>query len=165
MVTDANKPTVEVAKTAHTVLNHTFNFPGKVKWGSPTTINFIDAIEPNIGFKFYNSLLNSGYVDPITEAGLVTGVTKVQSTSALGEVRIQQLDGGGIILPAGVDPGEAAGAVDDTLIVETWTLKNAWIAGLDWGKLNYGDDNLVKIALKVEYDYAVLSQQGEIVKV
>jgi len=154
MVTDATKPTVTIKKTAHNILNHTFNFPGKVAWGSPTTISFVDAVDPNIGSKFYNALLNAGYVNPDTEAGLLTGITKVQSTSALGEVKIQQLDGGGIILPVGVDPGEAVGKVDDTMIVETWTLKNAWIQNIDWGKLSYGDENLVKVAVKVEYDYA-----------
>jgi|2_EtaG_2_1085320.scaffolds.fasta_scaffold35521_2 hypothetical protein len=164
MVTDATKPTVAIKKTAHTILNHTFNFPGKVTWGSPSTINFIDAIDPNIGSKFYNALLNAGYVNPDSEAGLITGITKVQSASTLGEVKIQQLDGGGIILPAGVDPGELPGVIDDTMIVETWTLKNSWVTSVDWGKLNYGDDNLVKVAVKVEYDYATFERNNEVVK-
>jgi len=164
MVTDATKPTIAIKKTAHTILNHTFNFPGKATWGSPTTISFVDAIDPNIGSKFYNALLNAGYVNPDSEAGLITGITKVQSTSALGEVRIQQLDGGGVILPAGLDPGAAAGAVDDTMIVETWTLKNAWITSVDWGKLSYASDDLVKVSVKVEYDYATFDPRDEILK-
>jgi len=164
MVTDATKPTVTIKKTAHNILNHTFNFPGRVTWGSPTTINFIDAVDPNVGSKFYNALRNAGYEIPDSEAGLITGITKVQSTSTLGEVKIQQLDGGGIILPVGVDPGDAIGATDDTQIVETWTLKNAWIQNIDWGKLSYASEDLVKIGVKVEYDYATFDTFGEVVR-
>tara|TARA_Y100000296_G_C5108094_1_gene223640 strand:- start:69 stop:674 length:606 start_codon:yes stop_codon:yes gene_type:complete len=153
MVKTATKPNYTIKGTTHSILNHKFKFPGVVEWAD-VTIDFIDAVEPNVGSKFYNALLNAGYVEPMGYGDLVTGITKVQSTSALGEVRIKQLDGGGILLPVGVDPGEAIGAVDDTRIVEEWTLKNAWLNKVDFGKLDYSSEDLLSISATITYDYA-----------
>ena len=112
-------------------------------------------MDPNVGSKFYNALRNAGYVNPVGEAGLLTGVTKVQSTRALGEVRIKQLNGGGILLPYGADPGEVTNAPPDaTRYIEEWTLKNAFIKGVKWGELDYGTDDLVDVSIDITYDYA-----------
>ena len=157
MAKTAAKPSYSMETKSHNVLNHVFNFPGVVKW-EPISFTFIDAIDPNVGSKFYTALKNSGYVAPVSESNLITGVTKVASTSALGEVRIQQLDGGGIILPAGGDPGEVVGAVDQTTIVEEWTLKNAFIKGIKFGEgLSYESEDLVEVSCDVIYDYATYS--------
>ena len=154
MAKTAAKPSYSMETKAHNVLNHVFNFPGVVKW-DPIAFTFIDAVDPNVGSKFYNALRNAGYVAPLSEGNLLTGVTKVASTSALGEVRIQQLDGGGILLPPGVDPGDVAGAVDQTSIIEEWTLKNAFIKGVKFGEgLGYDSEDLVEVSCDVIYDYA-----------
>ena len=108
--------------------------------------------------KFYNTLLNAGYVNPVSEGALVTGITKVQSTAALGEVSIKQLDGGGIILPPGSDPGEVIGKIDTTNILEEWTLKNAFLTKVAFGDtLDYASEELVDISITVTYDYAQYS--------
>ena len=157
MVKTAAKPAYQLGATTHQVLNHQFNFPGVVKW-QPITVTFIDAVDPNVGSKFYAALLNSGYVAPTSESGLVTGVTKVGTTSTIGEVRIKQLDGGGVILPAGSDPGEVVGAVDATNILEEWTLKNAFITDAQFGSaLAYASEELVEISVTLTYDYATYS--------
>jgi|TARA_R110000824_G_scaffold164079_2_gene340126 hypothetical protein len=158
MVSKAAKPAYKVATKEHQVLNHQFKFPGIVKW-DPITVDFIDAVDPNVGSKFYAALLNAGYVAPTAETALTTGITKVGTTSTIGEVRIKQLDGGGIILPAGGDPGEVVGAIDSTNIVEEWTLKNAWLSEVSWGDLNYAEDGLVTISTKIEFDYAVYNPE------
>jgi len=111
-------------------------------------------MDPNVGSKFYHALLNAGYVNPITQEALVTGVTKVQTTRALGEVKIKQLNGGGIILPSGLDPGEVKGAIDATRYIEEWTLKNAFIKKVAWGELDYGTEDLVNVEVDITYDYA-----------
>jgi|TARA_R110000824_G_scaffold96870_1_gene231619 hypothetical protein len=154
MVKNAKKPSYQLASTAHQVLNHQFNFPGIVKW-DPISVTFIDAVDPNVGSKFYSALVNSGYIAPTTESALVTGVTKVGTTSTLGEVRIKQLDGGGLILPAGSDPGEVIGAVDSTNILEEWTLKNAFVNQVQFGEtLGYDSEDLVTVTVSLTYDYA-----------
>ena len=157
MVKSAKKPSYQLASTAHQVLNHQFNFPGIVKW-DPISVTFIDAVDPNVGSKFYSALVNSGYIAPTTESALVTGVTKVGTTSTLGEVRIKQLDGGGLILPAGSDPGEVIGAVDSTNILEEWTLKNAFVNQVQFGEtLGYDSEDLVTVTVSLTYDYATYS--------
>ena len=156
MATKAEKPSYEMETKDHQVLNHVFKFPGIIKWAD-TSISFIDAVEPNVGSKFYNALLNAGYVNPVSQDALTTGITKVQSTLALGEVKIKQLNGGGIILPQGVDPGEFQGAVDVTKYLEEWTLKNAFIKGVKFGTLDYGTQDIVNIDIDISYDYATYS--------
>tara|TARA_R110000796_G_scaffold238610_1_gene358994 strand:+ start:125 stop:718 length:594 start_codon:yes stop_codon:yes gene_type:complete len=157
MVKSINKPSYTMAESKHNVLNHVFKFPGVVTW-SDVKCTFVDALEPNVGSKFYRALINSGYVAPTSEGALVTGITKVGSTSALGEVRIKQLDGGGIILPPGSDPGEVLGAVDVTNVIEEWTLKNAFIKGVTFGEaMSYDSEDLVDVGIDLVYDYATYS--------
>lgn len=122
-------------------------------------MEFIDAVDPNVGSKFYAALLNSGYVAPVNEAALTTGITKVGTTSTIGEVRIKQLDGGGIILPAGSDPGEVVGAIDSTNVVEEWTLKNAFITQVKFGALDYAQEDLVTVSATITFDYATYNPQ------
>jgi len=156
MVSKAAKPGYKLGSQEHKVLNHTFNFPG-VLTCNDVQMTLIDAVDPNVGSKFYNALLNAGYVAPINEAALTTGITKVGSVSTLGEVRLKQLDGGGRILPAGSDPGEVAGAIDSTNVVEEWTLKNAFVLDVDFGALDYAQEGLVEIKVTLKYDYATYS--------
>jgi hypothetical protein len=156
MVKSTAKPSYSIEATTHSVLNHKFKFPGVVSW-EDIEVTFIDAVDPNTGSKFYSALLNSGYVAPVSEAALTTGITKVGTTSTIGEVRIKQLDGGGVILPAGADPGEVIGAIDSTNIVEEWTLKNAFIKSVNFGDLDYGSEELVTVSVGLTYDYATYS--------
>lgn len=157
MVKSVNKPAYDMTPKEHNVLNHVFKFPGVVKWND-VSCTFIDSTDPNVGSKFYAALLNSGYVAPTSESALTTGITKVGTTSTIGEVRIKQLDGGGIILPPGADPGEIVGGVDTTNIVEEWTLKNAFIKSVQFGEgMSYDSEDIVEIATTIVYDYATYS--------
>jgi hypothetical protein len=157
MVKSAKKPSYTLTATQHQVLNHQFNFPGIIKWDT-MEVTFIDAVDPNVGSKFYAALLNSGYVAPTSESALVTGITKVGTTSTIGEVRIKQLDGGGVLLPAGSDPGEVIGAIDATNIIEEWTLKNAFITKVAFGDtLGYDSEDIINVTVGLTYDYATYS--------
>ena len=157
MVKNVNKPSYTMTEKKHNVLNHVFKFPGVITWND-VKVTLIDALEPNVGSKFYNALLNAGYVNPVSEGALVTGITKVASTATLGEVRIKQLDGGGVVLQPGADPGDVQGAVDVTNVIEEWTLKNAFIKGVQFGEgLGYESEDLVEVQLDLVYDYATYS--------
>jgi hypothetical protein len=154
MVKNAKKPSYSMETKSHNVLNHVFKYPGVIKWDD-MEITFIDAVDPNVGSKFYHALYNSGYLPPTSEAALLTGVTKVGTTNTIGEVRIKQLDGGGIILPGGADPGDIKGAIEAPNIVEEWTLKNAFINKVSFGdSLDYSSEEIINVAVTLSFDYA-----------
>lgn len=155
MAKSAAKPSYEMGSQEHNVLNHVFKFPGIVKWND-IDVTFIDAVDPNVGSKFYSALVASGYIPPVNEAALTTGVTKVNTHSTIGEVKIKQLDGGGVILLPGQDPSDAA--LDTTRVVDEWTLKNAFIKSVKFGDgLDYTSEDLVDISVSLTYDYATYS--------
>ena len=157
MVTKAKKPSYTMETKAHNVLNHVFKFPGVVKWDD-LDVSFIDAVDPNIGSKFYNALRNAGYVNPERDIDILTGITKRGTVDTIGDVLIQQLDGGGISNV--VDPGDQLGGVDSTNIVDTWTLKNAFIKSVKWGEsLDYSNEGLVEVAVGLTFDYAIYSDR------
>ena len=156
MATKCTKPSYELTgPTEHRVLNHTFKYPGVVKWND-IDVSFIDAMEPNMATKFWNALGNAGFVEPKTDSNLVTGVTKIGAYYALGEVKIKQLDGGGMSVPIGSGDGKPV-AAEPTKYYEEWILRNAFIKSVKWGDLDYSSDDLVTIDVGITYDYAVLS--------
>jgi|TARA_R110002096_G_scaffold347199_1_gene540598 hypothetical protein len=161
MVKTAKKPSYALASTPHKILNHTFNFPNTVVW-DPISITFIDAVDPNVGSKFYSALLNAGYLPPATSGDLLTGVTKVGALGALGEVRIKQLDGGGVLLPTGADPGEVMTRTAlSTMVLEEWTLKNAFLNKVEFGSsLSYAEEGLVEVSVGITYDFATYSPKS-----
>lgn len=159
MVKTVNKPSYTMSEKKHNVLNHVFKFPGVITWND-VKCTFIDAREPNVGSKFYRALLNAGYVNPVSEKDLVTGITKASTTAAIGSVTIKQLDGGGILLPQGP---EQLGAVDATRYLEEWTLKNVFIKGVQFGEgLDYASEDLVDVSVDLVYDYATYSHNDSV---
>ena len=160
MATKCGKPSYELSgPTEHRVLNHTFKFPGVIKWND-IDVSFIDAMQPNIATKFWNALGNAGYIVPGDPAALVTGLTKYGSSVALGEVSIKQLNGGGIDVTPGQGDGDL-GAVLNTLYFEEWILKNAYIKSVKFGDLEYSSEDIVSIDVGIVYDYAVLKSYAE----
>ena len=157
MVTKAAKPSYELTNvTEHRVLNHIFKFPGIVKW-TDIDITLIDALEPNVGGKFYNVLKNMGYIEPRDTDSLAGGISKVQANAALGSVVIKQLDAGGQVIPGlgGEDPG--TGVLSGARYYEEWTLKNAFLKSIKWGDLDYGSEDLLNVDIGITYDYASYS--------
>ena len=153
MASSANKQSYSVKGTDHHILNHIFKFPSKVEW-KDIKVSFVDAVQPDIGSKFYNALLNAGYIQPVDFSSVLTGITKVQSTSVIGDVEIRQLDGG-IVGGAELDPANIPGVPQAPNVVGKWTLKNAWLTEVDFGgELKYESEGLVTIATTIKYDYA-----------
>ncbi len=157
MVTKASKPSFELTgPTEHRVLNHTFKFPGIVKWND-IDVSFIDAIDPgpNMGSKFYNVLRNMGYIQPTDFNNLSAGISKVQARAALGEVVIKQLDAGGFEVAAGQGGELPTNVVPGTRYYEEWSLKNAFLKSVKYGDLSYDDEGLVNVDIGITYDYAI----------
>ena len=155
MVTKATRPSFELTNiTEHKILNHTFKFPGIVKWND-IDITLIDAIDPNVGSRFYNVLRNMGYVQPGTADQLAAGISKHQAWQALGEVVIRQLDAGGQGAPDKADQSlPSSGVLSGAKSHEIWTLKNAFIKSIKWGDVDYSSEDIVTVDVGITYDYA-----------
>ena len=162
MAKTATKPSYTIESTSHKFLNHEFKFPNIVTW-QDVTVTFIDATDPNIGSRFYDALLSTGYLQPSTLDQFRGGVTKVGAHAAIGPVVIRQLDGGGVIGQA-VDAGAGGGTVPtqvDPSVIDKWTLHNPWITSLKFGDgLDYGSTELVTIDLTLKYDFAVYERNA-----
>jgi len=159
MAIKCSKPSYELSGvTEHRVLNHIFKFPGIVKWND-IDISFIDSAAPDMSSKFWNSLNNSGFVVPDSATALTTGITKLGSSISLGTVTIKQLNGG-VVAPTGFGDDQGRD-VQQTLITDQWTLKNAFIKSVKWGDLDYSTDDLVNIDVGITYDYALFESYGE----
>jgi len=84
---------------------------------------------------FMQMLLESGYEYPST-SNARAGISKAKATTALNTIRIQQID----------DIGNP---------VESWDLKNAFIASVDFGgSLDYTSDEMNEITVEFAFDWA-----------
>ena len=156
MCKSVKKPSVAVATEKHNFMNHEFKFPTKAVW-EPIDITFIDAFQANMGSRFYNMLRSSGYQQPATLDESLVGFTKAQMVQSVGEIKIRQLDGGG------VNTAEPTLDADPTFLTanirEEWVLKNAQITSLKFGEgLSYTENGLVEVSIGLEYDYATYSE-------
>lgn len=141
MAKTAQKPSYNIESTSHRFLNHEFKFPNIVQW-QDVNVSFVDAVDPNIGSKFYDTLVNMGYLLPSTLDQYKGAVTKQTSVGAIGGVVIRQLDGAG-------------GNGQDPNIVDEWELINAWITSCKFGEgLDYNSNELVTVDLTMKYDFA-----------
>jgi len=161
MVTKTAKPSFELSgPTEHRVLNHLFKFPGIVKW-SDIDMTLIDAIDPNVGSKFYNALRNMGYVSPSTLDNLHSGITKVSAQASLGQIKIIQLDAGSVATGGFTDIDAPGAAVASGVrMYEEWILKNAYLKSVKFGDLDYGSEDIATVDIGIVYDYAEFVDYG-----
>ena len=85
----------------------------------------------------------SGYVFPNDQAKGQDGtINKEQSLAALGEVKIEELNGAGEVL-------------------NEWILNNAFIKSVNFGDLDYSGDDLLNITIGMRYDWASYTGAGQ----
>lgn len=137
----AQKPNYELGSTTHKFLNHSFFFPNRVEW-KPITITLVDHIggtdfSTGTTDALYTMLRASGYELPADRKHCASAVTKKRAVEGMGgQLQLIQLGG------------------QDSEVLETWTLRNAWISTVTFGDLSYDDEGLVEISITVVYDYA-----------
>tara|TARA_B100001250_G_scaffold403408_1_gene417912 strand:+ start:779 stop:1273 length:495 start_codon:yes stop_codon:yes gene_type:complete len=125
------KPSYEVNTTEYRLTNHKFKFPGILSWND-ITIVVVDSgditaqLMENLSFTYQNP--EKGY--------LKTQFAK-KAKEAVNKFEIQQLNSQG-------------------KKIETWELHGAFIKSVDFGSLDYSDDELVQISIGLSYDYATL---------
>jgi len=129
----ATKPAFTVKDVPHKYLNHTFYYPGAVEW-EPIEIKLVDPVSPDALANTLSIIQGSGYKPPAT-FNETTTPSKASSIAALGGVNIQVI--------------QADGA-----IVESWNLNGAFITGVSYSGLEYGNDEISEITLKFRYDWA-----------
>lgn len=128
------KPSAEVTTTPHKYLNHTFNYPGSVKW-SAVELEIIDPTEPIDGAGSIAQLLTAmGYQIPQDGKDLIN-ISKRKGVNSLGYVSVSSIN----------DEGEE---------IETWNLKQAFVTKFNWGSYKYEGDSLLTLKLTLTYDWA-----------
>ena len=151
-----SKPSFSVGESAHRFMNHTFYFPGRLEWNT-VDATLVDPVDPDIAKMMIQMIRSGGYNYPdnedlaqsvISKAGLVQGALG-------GDIRIDQL---GPMTGAGAIAGAAPGKAPPGRVIESWTLRNAWIQDVNFGTLSYDSDELVEISVKFRYDFAVFDE-------
>ena len=137
-----DRPSYTISSNPHQFFNHTFYYPGRVTWNT-LSLTLVDPLQPNGAELLYQYLENSGVKDP-TDVRAATGttITKSSATTAMSNIVIQEI-------------GSPEGGGDAALIVGQWTLKNAFFTDVNFGSHDYGSEEMVDIAITVQYDWAV----------
>jgi hypothetical protein len=131
------KPSFTVTEIDHSYLNHTFYYPGRVKWND-LSVTLVDPVSPDAVANTLSMVQASGYRLPTSMATTpeeTSTISKAKSVNALGGVVIQQIDSNGSI-------------------IEQWTLNGAFLTEVNFGELDYSSDEIVEVTLKFRYDWA-----------
>ena len=122
-------------------IQHTFKYPGRVMW-QDVTVTIIDprgagAAGVDDAAKTLDTvLLESGYSAPLADDAFAkASISKVKATNAMGTPFLVEINAEG-------------------LEISRWTLKNPYLANVDYGQLSYNEDSLVTYTLTISYDYA-----------
>ena len=157
LVQTVDKPKFEISNHEHKYLNHTFNYPGRLKW-QPIALTLVDPVSPvDTAATIMTFVRLAGYAQPAGDAGQAqnasaTNMTKARAVGALGDITISSL---------GVPPTFDTTVPHTERIVDEWKLVNPFIQGnLDFGKLDYNNEELTTLTMTLMYDYAYMSKAG-----
>ena len=140
------KPTITISNTPHKILGHTFNYPGTVEWNT-VDITLVDLAgqegnvsKGNAALFLQEAIYSAGYQFPVGAGDSTLGITKAKSTTALGGLKVDQLDAAGQIL-------------------ETYSFHNPWISVVNFGDtFDYDSQDFVTVTLTITYDWAKIEQ-------
>ena len=134
MAKKVDRPTLSLTEAKHDFLNHSFYWPARAEW-SEISITLVDPVSPDIAGSLMTFLQTSGYKLPAGTSAALSTISKKGALGATGTIQVDQLD-------------------EDGTPVETWLLKNAWVKEVDFSELDYSNDDLSEITLKIRYDWA-----------
>jgi len=130
-----DKPKFDISETEHKYLSHTFYYPGKVTW-QEVTMTMVDAVDPNTASKIIQKVATGGYDPSVTNSDATPFICKRKLV--YDKFIISQYD--------------CSTELEE--LVEEWTLHNAWIKSVQFGKLDYATEDMIDIELTVRYDWA-----------
>jgi len=143
MAKKADRPTLSLTESSHDYLNHKFYWPARAEWNE-ISITLVDPTNPDIASSLLDFMASSGYNipgQPDNNAEL-NSISKAGALAATGNITIEQINESGATL-------------------ETWTLKNAWIKEVDFSELDYSNDDLSEVTVKLRYDWAEFTGGGK----
>jgi|15BtaG_2_1085339.scaffolds.fasta_scaffold00630_1 hypothetical protein len=124
-------------------IGHTFKYPGRMKW-EDVTVTIIDPASPDASAALMNILQASGYNSPrAANLNAQVSISKASAQAALGGVKISQIN--------------AAGHQ-----IDSWSLVNPFLIGVDFGELSYDTDDIVNYTLTISYDHATFATNGSV---
>mgnify|MGYP003110054287 CR=1 FL=1 len=144
-VKSVSKPKLTFDNKEYKMINHFYKYPGLGKW-EDIDITFVDNINNQTSDLFTTLVNASGFANPngqlINTGGAGSTASKTASNTAIGKIKITQVNG----------KGEA---------IEVWTLHDAILKDVSWGDtLAYSDDELVEYKLTIQYDYATIGEEA-----
>ncbi len=138
-VKSVGAPSYEVSTVEHAFSDHTFYFPGKIKW-SDMEVTLVDpAGDDDVVHKTLSLIAAAGYKIP--------SANDLSSNVAFETFTKQKLvsNNGNVILET-QDP--------DGRTIEKWTLNNAFVTNVKFGDFDYSSDDMREISLTLKYDWA-----------
>ena len=167
-VKTCSKPSFEINTKEYKLINHTFNYPGTVKW-NPVTITFVDFNGNGGNFDTAELLMqmlnNTGYDYPdsashdlATKGGNSKSISSPEKSSTIANAFGDGLSGG-------ADDNDASYKRQNVKIQmltpdgkanEIWTLANPMIKSIKFGDLAYDSDEPVEYTIEIIYDFALL---------
>ena len=128
------QPKVTFTESKHDFLIHKFYWPAKAEWNE-IDITLVDPVEPHVSRNFLAAVQASGFNIPGNVVNGYTSVSKAGAVLQLGTIYIEQIDAEGTAIHA-------------------WSLKHAWAKEISFSDLDYGNEDLSEVTLKVRYDWA-----------
>ena len=132
-----SKPSYTFSTSEYLLTNHKFKYPGVLTW-EDISITMVDNNDKK-GSQVERLMthLKMMYSSPIESDLGYTGQKFIDPSEGgmISEIIINQLNSSG-------------------KIIETWTLKDAFIKSIKFGDLSYADDGLVDITMDISYDFA-----------
>ena len=147
---NCDRPKFDVTEQSLQFLDKKFKYPGKVNW-TDVTLTLVEPVTPseNPSKILYNNLILSGYRSPAGAAlgAVVQGQSNIGATGSAELATISKLKS--VMLTFDIKLVDPQG-----LVLETWSLKNAWVKNYNFAKLDYEQDAFSTIDLTVAYDWA-----------
>mgnify|MGYP001163741295 CR=1 FL=1 len=146
IIKTTGKPNFTVTESEHAFINYKFYYPGRLEWAE-ITVSLVDPVDPDASHTMLQLIENSGYVAPHNFLNDPQSRGKASNVVTFSKKRAVDAVGGRMYIHM-ID--------EDGSPVETWTLYNPWIKGVNFGDLDYTSDDLVNVEVTMRYDWADL---------
>jgi hypothetical protein len=139
IVKSVNKPEITIGEASYKFMLHTFKFPGQVTWNN-VSATIIDRVDINASQILIDAITAAGYTVP--GKFTLSGPNNFKRTISKSAQLFKTIE---------IDTTDLEGVV-----VERWTLHNAWIKSAGFGEASYDSEDIVNYKIEFAYDWAEL---------